>query len=288
VAEIRDATPDDFEAVFELLDARSRAAFGISEERRTDLRQRWELPGYGRWVAADEVGVVGYTGLDENQGFVHAAVDPAVGDALLVHVEHQARVRGFDHVTATGAPEDEPLFAALQRNGYAIDREILRMWRLLGGALPEPAWADGIAVRTYTDADGEQVRALLDKIYAGWDRDYVARSQEGWLLFMTQHDDFDPAMWFLVERNGELVACALHWKASDQIGWLKDLVVLEQERGRGLGTALIQHGFREYAARGVDRVGLKVDSTNPTGAPQLYERFGFVTDQRLGIWTKKL
>jgi ribosomal protein S18 acetylase RimI-like enzyme len=260
VAEIRDATPDDFEAVFELLDARSRAAFGISEERRTDLRQRWELPGYGRWVAADEVGVVGYTGLDENQGFV----------------------------TATGAPEDEPLFAALQRNGYAIDREILRMWRLLGGALPEPAWADGIAVRTYTDADGEQVRALLDKIYAGWDRDYVARSQEGWLLFMTQHDDFDPAMWFLVERNGELVACALHWKASDQIGWLKDLVVLEQERGRGLGTALIQHGFREYAARGVDRVGLKVDSTNPTGAPQLYERFGFVTDQRLGIWTKKL
>ena len=36
------------------------------------------------------------------------------------------------------------------------------------------------------------------------------------------------------------------------------------------------------------QVGLKVDSTNPTGAPRLYERLGFVTDQRLGIWVKRL
>ena len=62
----------------------------------------------------------------------------------------------------------------------------------------------------------------------------------------------------------------------------------EDERGRGLAKALIHHGFKEYAARGVERVGLKVDSTNPTGAPQLYERLGFVTDQRLGIWLKRL
>ena len=49
----------------------------------------------------------------------------------------------------------------------------------------------------------------------------------------------------------------------------------------GLGKALLQHGFREYARRGAARVGLKVDATNPTGAPQLYERVGFVTDQPL-------
>jgi len=48
------------------------------------------------------------------------------------------------------------------------------------------------------------------------------------------------------------------------------------------------HAFRAYAARGSDRVGLKVDSTNPTGALKLYERLGFVTDQRLEIWQKRL
>ncbi len=285
---IRDATPADFDAVFELIDARSRAAFGVSEQKPEYLRQRWALPGYDKWVAIEDGVVVGYAAIDEDQEFVHAAADPTVGDALFAHVEHQARVRGFDQLSATVVPEDESLYAALQRNGYHLDREILRMWRSLGDPLPEPVWTDGVVVRSYTDADGRRVQTLLDATYAGWDQSHVARSHEGWLSFMTQHDDFDPELWFLAERDGELVACALHWRAHQGRGWVKDIVVREDQRSRGLGKALIHHGFREYAARGVERVGLKVDSTNPTGAPQLYERLGFVTDQRLGIWAKSL
>lgn len=288
VAEIRSATWDDFDAVFELLDARSRAAFGISQEQTAFLRQRWNSPGNGRWVAVADGSIAGYVALTEAQSLTHAATDPVVGDALLAHVEEQARERGFDHVAATAIPEDEPLYGALQRNEYALDREILRMFRMLDGNLPEPVWPDGVAVRTYTDADGKQVQALLDDAYAGWDPDYVAESHEGWLSFMTGHGDFDPAMWFLVERDGELVACVLHWKEHQGGGWVKDLVVHESERGRGLGTALLHHGFHAYAVRGANRVGLKVDASNPTGAPRLYERLGFVTDQRLGIWMKRL
>jgi ribosomal protein S18 acetylase RimI-like enzyme len=181
-----------------------------------------------------------------------------------------------------------PLYDAVRRNGYTLDREILRMWRMLDGELPQPVWAEGVTVRPYSPADALRVQALLDAEYADWDESYVGRSHDGWVVFMTAHDDFDPMMWFLVERDGDLVACALHWKESQGRGWVKDLVVRTSERGRGFGTALLQHGFREYAKRGADRVGLKVDSTNPTGALQLYERLGFVTDQRLGIWRKTL
>jgi mycothiol synthase len=288
VADIRDATADDFEAVFELLDARSRAAFGISQQDRKYLRQRWELPGGRRWVAVVNGAVVGYAVLDESQEIGHAAVDPQVGDALFAHLEREARNRGLDHLAVTAVPEDEPLYAAVQRNGYALEREVLRMWRPLNGELPEPKWPHGVSVRSYTDDDGERVHALLDEEYSGWDRDYVPRSHEGWLAFMTGHEEFDPALWFLVERDGELVACALHWKESQRRGWVKDIVVRDSERGRGIGKALLHHGFRAYAARAVERVGLKVDSTNPTGAPQLYERVGFEIDQRLGIWQKRL
>jgi mycothiol synthase len=288
VTDIRDATEDDFEAVFDLLDARSRAAFGISEQKPVFLRQRWELPGMQKWVAADGGQIVGYAGLDEDQDFVHTALDPAVGDALLAHVEDQARLRGFDHVATTAVVEDEPLYALLQRNGFELDRQILRMWRSLDGELPEPRWPSDVTMHTYDDADGERVHALLDAAYAGWDTEYVARSHEGWLAFMTHDVEFDPTLWFLVERDDELVACILHWHETEGRGWVKDLVVRESERGRGLAKALLHHGFRTYAERGVERVGLKVDSTNPTGAPQLYERVGFVTDQRLEIWQKQL
>jgi len=288
VGDIRDASSEDFDSVFALLDARSRAAFGISQQQPEFLRQAWDLPGSGQWVAIADGAIIGYVALDESQHIVHAAVDPDVGDELFAHVEHQARIRGFDHVAVTAVPEDEPLYAAVRRNGYAHDRDVLRMWRTLDGDLPRPAWPEGAAVRKYGDADSERVHALLDAAYAGWDRDYVARSHEGWLSFMTDHSDFDPGLWFLVERDGRLVACALNWKELGGRGWVKDIVVSERERGNGLGKALLHHGFRAYAERGVDRVGLKVDSTNPTGAPQLYERVGFEIDQRLGIWQKRL
>ncbi|MFL5955401.1 MAG: GNAT family N-acetyltransferase [Gaiellaceae bacterium] len=285
---IRDATWDDFDVVFELLDARSRAAFGVSEQKPEFLRQRWELPGAEKWVALAGAQVTGYASIDEEQHLVLAAVEPDVGDALLAHAEQRARGRGFDHLAATAVPEDAPFWALLQRSGFSHDREVLRMWRTLNGSLPEPVWPHGVTVRTYSRADDGAVHALLDDAYAGWDRDYVAQSHEGWLSFMTGHDEFDQELWFLAERDGDLVACALHWKEQQRRGWVKDIVVRESERGHGLGKALLRHGFAAYAARGVERVGLKVDSTNPTGAPQLYEREGFVVDQQLGMWHKRL
>jgi ribosomal protein S18 acetylase RimI-like enzyme len=288
VADIREATEEDFEAVFQLLESRSRAAFGISDQTREFLEPRWARPSFGKWVAVESEEIAGYAGLDEDQELVHAAADPAIGDALLAHAEQAARERGFRHVSVTAVREDVPLYDAVRRNGYTLDRNVLRMWRMLDGELPQPVWAQGVTVRPYSPADAFGVHALLDAGYAGWDESYVARSHDGWLTFMTAHDDFDPMMWFLVERDGELVACALHWKESQARGWVKDLVVRTTERGRGLGKALLQHGFREYAKRGADRVGLKVDSTNPTGAVQLYERMGFVTDQQLGFWQKRL
>lgn len=288
MTEIRDATWDDFDAVFELLSARSRAAFGISQLQPASLRQRWELPGGARWVATADGTIAGFATLEEEGTMTAAAVDPAVADALLARVEDTARARGLTRLVASAVREDEPLWALLERSGFEQDREVLRMWRPLTPDEAEPTWASGMRVRTYADADAPSVQALLDEAYGGWDPNYVPLSHDGWLAFMTQHDEFDPALWFLVEREGELVACALHWKEHQGRGWVKDIVVRESERGQGLARRLLHTGFHAYAQRGADRVGLKVDSTNPSGAIQLYEREGFAIDQRLALWRKEL
>lgn len=292
VAEIRGATWDDLHGVYELLDVRSRAAFGVSELKFEHLRDRWELPAFavGRdnWVAREDGRIVGYAAVDSAQELDHAAKDAAIGDALLARAEERALERGFETLAATVVVEDTPLHALVGRAGFARDREILRMWRALDGELPEPRWPGGVGVRAYEAADAARVHAFLDDAYAGWDAEYVLLPHDEWVAFMTAHDDFDPDFWFLAERDGELVGCALHWKPFQERGWVKDLVVHVDERGAGLGKALLQHGFREYAGRGAAQVGLKVDATNPTGAPQLYERVGFVTDRRYEIWLKRL
>jgi ribosomal protein S18 acetylase RimI-like enzyme len=290
VPEIRAFRPDDFDQVLDLLAARSLAAFGDSEEKESrEVRRQWlSVPGTEGWVAVADEEIVGHATLNESHDVGIAAVDPAVNDALLATVESRARERGFDTLAVISTPDDKPLDALVRRSGFDQAHEVLRMSRELNGDLPEPVWAEGVAVRTYEEADGERVHKLLDDAYLGWDETYIAQSHEGWLSFMTHHQDFDPEMWFLVERDGELVACALHWRANQRRGWVKDIVVAAGERGRGLGKALLHHAFREYAARDVERVGLKVDSSNPTGAPQLYERVGFRVNRRYGTWVKRL
>src|SRR5436190_23316957 len=109
VTAIRGATWDDFDEIVDLLDARSRAAFGVSEVKAEYVRQRWEMPGYDMgWAAVDGERIVGYAALDGTQDMLHAATDPGVGDALLEQVAARARGRSFDHLAVTAVPEDVP------------------------------------------------------------------------------------------------------------------------------------------------------------------------------------
>ena len=156
-------------------------------------------------------------------------------------------------------------------------RDVVRMWASLERTLPEPEWPDGVTVRTFRPDDAHAVKALLDQAYS-WDDSDAPRAHDEWLHWMTAHDEFDPELWLLAERDGTLVGCALHWLPVDGRGWLKDLAVTEAERGQGLGAALVYAGFHASAERGARVVGLKVASRNPTGALALYERAGFVAD----------
>lgn len=286
VPEIRAATVDDVEHVFELLDARSRAAFGRSEVSRPLVEAELRRSIDDRFVAEDGGKVVGYAHVRSNDVVV-ATGDAATADDLLARTEERARERGVGLIEATVVAQDAPFHALVERAGFAHDRDILRMWRVLDGDVDAPVWPGDVTVRAYEDGDAASVKSLLDAAYT-WDARYVPQSLDKWLAYMTHHDEFDPSLWFLVERNGELVGCALHWKEDRRRGWLKDIAVDERIRGAGVGRSLVRHGLLAYSGRAVERVGLKVDAANPTGAPALYAREGFVTDHRFEIWRKAL
>jgi ribosomal protein S18 acetylase RimI-like enzyme len=287
VTDVRPVSAGDLPAMLDLLAARERRTLGLAETTEARLRDHLALPGTDAWVAIGHGAVVGYASLDAAQELELVAGDDADAAALLEQIVTRARERGFRTLALTAAPEDASLRAQAVRAGFAHERTTLRMWRPLT-ALDPPVWADGVSVRTYAAGDAPAVKALLDRGYGGWDETHVARPLDDWVAFMTDHDEFDPGLWFLVERDGALVACALHWREHQGRGWLKDLVVDERERGRGLGSALVRHGLRVYADRGAERVGLKVDDSNPTGAPRLYASLGFETDRRYERWSRTL
>jgi ribosomal protein S18 acetylase RimI-like enzyme len=143
-------------------------------------------------------------------------------------------------------------------------------------ALQRPRWPEGVTVRTFTACDANPLHSLLTHGYRhGGGR--VAPFGE-WLPSMTGDDEYDPALWFLAEADAELVGAALCWTSA----FVKDLVVHESWRGRGLGEALILQAIATLAARGAHSVQLKVHANNAS-AVRLYARLGMQVAERLAF-----
>lgn len=58
-------------------------------------------------------------------------------------------------------------------------------------------------------------------------------------------------------------------------GYTELLGVRRAWRGRGLAPALLIDAMSRYAAAGMERACLDVDTENPSGAVALYERLGY-------------
>ena len=69
----------------------------------------------------------------------------------------------------------------------------------------------------------------------------------------------------LAADDGGLAGAAICWTS----GFVKNIVVHERWRGRGLGAALLADALARLAARGARRVELKVHATN-AAAIRLY------------------
>lgn len=103
----------------------------------------------------------------------------------------------------------------------------------------------------------------------------------------------DPALGcvFVAEQAGEIVGYtvltfgySLEHGGHDAL--VDELYLREALRGRGLGTQLLEQAAELCRQRGITRLHLEVDHTNPRAA-KLYARLGFAANDRALI-TKKL
>ncbi len=139
---------------------------------------------------------------------------------------------------------------------------------------PAPAWAGGTAVRGFEAGDARRLHALLEHAYRNGGGSVAPF--EIWLPALTGDSEFDPGTCFLVVAGDELAAASICWTS----GFVKDLVVHEAWRRRGLGEAILQLAFRTFQDRGARCVDLKVEVQN-AGAIRLYERVGMRLVERL-------
>ncbi|NVI90557.1 mycothiol synthase [Actinomadura sp. BRA 177] len=207
--------------------------------------------------------------------------EPASGE-LVVHPDHRRRGHGRALLRAlrdeapvrVWAHGDLPAAAALaESEGMARVRALFQMRRPASDPLPETRVADGVTLRTFEPGRDEQAwldvnaRAFADHPEQGaWTMDDVReREAEDW---------FDPAGFFLAERDGRLVG--FHWTKvhPGKIGEVYVVGVAPDAQGLGLGRTLTLKGLHHLRDTGMEQIMLYVDESN-TAAVRLYESLGF-------------
>lgn len=199
------------------------------------------------------------------------------GSALAAELVNGAAGRGV-RVWAHG---DLPAAAALAKSaGFTRVRSLwqLRM-SLKSASFPEPVYPAGATVRAFTPgADEEAWLAVNRRAFAhhpeqgSWTAaDLRLREAESW---------FDPAGFFLAERDGQLAG--FHWtkvhaqggEHGEPIGEVYVVGVDPDRQGGGLGRALTLTGLAHLRDQGLADVMLYVDEDN-SAAVRMYMSLGF-------------
>jgi ribosomal protein S18 acetylase RimI-like enzyme len=143
--------------------------------------------------------------------------------------------------------------------------------------------------------DGLEIRPVEPAHYrAIWDADTEAfrdhrepadRTEEDYVARFTS-PDLDTSRWQVAWEGDEVAGSVMIWVSPTEIeqtgirrAWLDHISVRRQWRKRGVATALITAALHVLREGGFEQAALGVDTENPTGALQLYERLGFVRNK---------
>jgi mycothiol synthase len=300
--QFRAPTPDDLDAVAEVLAAGDLHDAGQSILDADFLQEQWSRVGFtlgsDAWVVVHRGDAIVAYGQARREGPTvvesWAVVHPGhrgrgIGAWLLARIQQRASelLAGvssarFRHVINAG---DRGAAALLAASGL---RPVRRFWHMQievavgfqAGPTPAGIAISGIDRRVHLQA----VHAVLDDAFA----DHWGHHREPfdlWAAEQTGSPSYDPTLWLLATRAGERVGALTASVAGDR-GWVDQVGVLAPWRGRGIAGALLRRSFATFARRGRRRVLLSVDAENPTGATRLYERAGMRVVNRWDWWER--
>jgi mycothiol synthase len=271
--QFRPPTEADADRIVAMLVAADIADYGAPDYDHEALYEEWGDPGFE--LERDAFITDGAYGLllrEDARGWVHP--DHRGGGleaALAERLEARARERGQTQLEWQVPRRDAELRAALQSRGWEFVRAYadLRLPDTAVGGLP--ARDD---VRPYDpQRDEAAVQDLMERsLGTGAGRVLSLES------LMARNPD--TTLWFVADAPDGSLAGAVRSELRPTgfiEGYIRELATEPDQRGRGVGSALLGAAARELIARGAVGVRLHVRSSNPT-ALELYQRLGFAGD----------
>jgi len=157
-----------------------------------------------------------------------------------------------------------------ERHGFTQQFAEDVMRRDLADPFPDVLLPSGIRFATWAPALADQFFAVYQAAFKERSGGYPDWSQEKWLAWLeTDDDDFRPETSLLATHDdipAGFIVCADRW--------IVQMGVRPEQRGRGIGSALVIEALKRFRAAGGDHVLLDVNVNNPSAA-RVYTRLGF-------------
>lgn len=217
-------------------------------------------------------------------GAVHpSAWGRGLGGQLVDLAEARLAEEGAGRIhtwTVAGDGAAEHLFIG---RGYG---EVRRFWDM-SIRLDEELPATDLDIHTFREEDAHAFHAALEDAFEDhWD--HHPQTFDEWWSRHRERPHYDPSLWFFITDGDDVVAAIRNDLNVFGGGFVGALGVRRQWRGRGYGRALLLRSFAEFRRRGMSRVGLIVDASNPTGATRLYESVGMHVELETVVWERHL
>jgi len=294
---VRPLTDADMPAVAEFL-ARDEERLTGKPSRivASDVREWTSLAdlAHDSWLAEDEAGIaaVAWTHSTDDLGVGIVAVGlsaqtAGIGNEFVERTEERGREHGATRMHQFALGVDTYARELLASLGYEDVRHFYDMAIELTER-PEPA-AD-VEIESLDPVAGE-AQAFYDALDAAFQDHWEHHSTPfaEWWERHSSSPNFDPSLWFLIRGDdGDLAAVARNEANRNGGGYVGALGVRREYRGRGYAKALLYRTFAEFWDRGLPRVTLGVDATNPTGATHLYESVGMHVEAENIVYEKAL
>lgn len=277
---MRPLAPEDAESVFDLMVLSETHDLGEPAIDLEDIVGDWQRPSFD--IRTQSVGVqedgrlVGYAEVYQGR-YADATVPPAyrgrgIGTAVARWTQAEARRQGG---TIVGMPvpqgsDGDRLLAAM---GYRVAWSSWILELPIGVDIEPQPLPDGYRIRAMAAGEERQAYRLVEDAFNEWP-DRTPQSFEDWAAASVLRPGFDRShLLFVEDQDGVTVGVSL-LVMSRECGYVQQLAVRKDLRGRGLARGLLVQSFARARELGATRSELSTDSR--TGALGLYERVGMV------------
>ncbi|GEK03842.1 GNAT family N-acetyltransferase [Streptomyces sp. 1-11] len=208
-----------------------------------------------------------------------------LGTALLAWTLERARQAGTARVVQTVPDADTDAVALLRAHGY---EPLVTAW-LLEFAMPDepavPCPPAGITVRPFRPGDGPVTHVLVQDAFDEWQERRQAYGE--WAAHIVDRPTFAPERSALAFAGDHLVGAALALDVpGTNEGYLEQVAVRHDHRGRGIARLLLRHSFRAFHRAGSRSCTLWTHSD--TGALDLYLRVGMTVRHSSTVFRRDL